>query len=149
MNVVGYNLDGQDNNTYMFPPGAVVERCSVCNYRRDLLAYNPNYVLQKADADVSTTYDGFLIVSGAFRKFCVEQGYRELVFGEFLQDKRHYDFNVKRSVKFDAVRRGTIIGATPSYLLIEEPLEDGFYRGRKIFWPLRLQPSRIMERLRR
>ncbi len=147
MNLVGYDLHGQDNDTHMFPPEAVTDRCDVCNYRLDFLTYNPNYALKKSKRDISATYDGFLIVSEAFRKFCVEQGYKDLVFGKFRQDKTHYNFTVKRIVKFDAVRRGTrfeklcpgcgnyesIIGATPSHLLIEGPLEDGFYRSDLLF----------------
>lgn len=142
----GFNLYGHDNDTYMFSD-AGPETCPVCSYRRDLLAYNPDYVLVKTDTDISTTYDGFVIVSEAFKQFCSGQGYQNLKFGEFRHDRWHYNFEVNQQVKFDAERRRTrfekdcpycgnyesVIGATPSYLLVANPLADGFYRSDLIF----------------
>lgn len=143
--LVGFNLYSQDNDTHMF--SAEPETCPVCNYRRNFLAYNPEYVLRGTKFDISTTYDGFVIVSEPFRQFCVEQGYDGLRFGEFRHDRSHYNFAVSHEVRFDAEKRRTrfeklcphcgnyesIIGATPSYLLIEQPLPDGFYRSDLLF----------------
>jgi hypothetical protein len=77
----------------------------------------------------------------------LREGYKGLVFDEFLKDKTHFHFMVENIVKFDAVKRGTVfervcnvcknyqsvVGATPSYLLQSRPLSDGFYRTDLLF----------------
>ncbi len=144
---VGYALSAQDNDTYMFGPDDPVERCGTCHYRRDLSAYNPRYKLKSYRRDLSATYDGFWIVTDRFRDFCTGQGYRDISFEEFAEDKRHFNFMPLTVVKFDAVSRMTsfeklcpecgsyesVTGAYPAYVLLSEPLADGFYRSDLLF----------------
>jgi len=124
----------------------------------DFLAYNPDYQFKRREADkydgyikrgadFSSTYDSYDIVSDRFRTFCLEQQYEGLAFGEFSNDKTHFNFMPNRIVRFDALRRNTtfeklcrvcrnyesVVGATPPYLLRSKPLEDGFYRSDLLF----------------
>jgi hypothetical protein len=101
----------------------------------------------KRNADGSSTYDSYFIVTDRFKEFCLNEGYPGLEFREFDNDKSHFNFIVKRIVKFDAIRRDTtfeklcsackhyesVVGATASYLLRSKPLRDGFYRTDLLF----------------
>ena len=158
MNLIGYDLSGPDNGTFMFRGGSEVKRCPLCGYYVDFLAYNPDYQFKRREADkydgyikrgadFSSTYDSYDIVSDRFRTFCLEQQYEGLAFGEFSNDKTHFNFMPNRIVRFDALRRNTtfeklcrvcrnyesVVGATPPYLLRSKPLEDGFYRSDLLF----------------
>jgi len=145
--LVGYTLSGQDNDAYMFSKTETVERCVVCGYRLKFLAFNPSYEAGNSKADFAATFDGFWIVSLRFKEFCLAEEYKDLSFGEFEKDKKHFNFGVSRIVEFDALKRQTrfenfcsacgnyesVIGATPSYLLISDVLKDGFYRSDLLF----------------
>lgn len=147
MKVVGYTLDGQDNDSYMFRDNSLLSRCEGCGYRLELSPTNPNYVLKNCSEDISATYDGQTIASKAFKDFCERNEYRGINFGVFDNDPRHFHFIVMPEVKFDAIRRKTrlenlcpqcgnyesVVGAKPAYLLITEPLDDGFYRSDLLF----------------
>jgi hypothetical protein len=103
--------------------------------------------LKKCADDISHTYDGQTIVSKAFKEFCEKNEYRWIKFGEFENDPNHFHLILRRVVKFDAVRRKTrfehlcphcgnyesIVGVKPAYLLVNEPLGDGFYRSDLLF----------------
>lgn len=154
MNVIGYTLLVPDNGTFMFREKPDLKRCEACGYLLEFMPYNPEYQLRKSEvvdkldgyvvrgADLSATYDSYLIASEHFRAFCLEQGYQGLIFREFTKDRTSFEFMAERQVKFDAARRGTVferlckvcknyesvVGATPSYLLSSTPLPDGFYR---------------------
>jgi hypothetical protein len=158
MNLIGYNLSGPDNGTYMFRDRSGLKRCPLCGYRLDFISHNPDYQFRRREADqydgyvkrgadFSSTYDMYKIVSDRFRAFCMEQEYTYLAFGEFSKDKSHFNFVANRIVEFDAVRRVTnfeklccacgnyesVVGAKPAYLLRSKPLEDGFYRSDLLF----------------
>jgi hypothetical protein len=159
MQVIGYTLSVPDNGTFMFRDAAGIELCTSCGYPLDFLSFNPDYQLRKrevdyrhdgyyvAGADISSTYDHRVIVSKRFRDFCLNAEYKGLAFNEFLNDKQHFHFAVKKLVKFDALRRGTlferlckacnnyesVVGATPSYLLRSSRLSDNFYRTDLLF----------------
>jgi len=155
MTVVGYTLSVPDNGTFMFRQKPDLKRCEACGYLLKSLPHNPEYQRRKREvdhkldgyfvrgADLSSTYDGYLIASRRFKDFCLAQGYAGLMFREFINDRANFDFIATRKVKFDAARRGTtferlcrtcknyesVVGATPSYLLRSSPLRDGFYRS--------------------
>jgi len=161
-NVVGYVLFGHHNNTYMFEPGEpALPKCLGCGYRVDFFPHNPNYVFKKTFKPVSmedviiskkttalsATYDGQWIVSKEFKKFCLQQGYKGLKFERFPEDTEHFQLIILPQVKFDVVRRETrflnrchvcgnyaeVIGATPAFLQVSEPLADGFYSSDLLF----------------
>jgi hypothetical protein len=157
--VVGYTLSVPDNGTFMFRDASELERCEACGYVLTFMSHNPAYQLRKREADyqhdgyfkrgadLSATYDSYYVASKRFRDFCLGQSYEGLIFLEFAKDKNNFNFMVKRTVKFDARRRGTVferlcrvcksyesvVGATPSYLLRSKPLRDGFYRSDLLF----------------
>jgi hypothetical protein len=159
MNTVGYSLSIPDNGTFMFREKSALRRCPACGYSKRFMLHNPAYRANrrevdykydgyfKRNADCSSTYDSYFIVSDRFKEFCLNEGYPGLVFREFENDKTHFNFMVKRTVKFDAIRRDTtfekfcracknyesVVGATPSYLLRSKPLRDGFYRTDLMF----------------
>jgi hypothetical protein len=147
MKMVGYNLSGQDNDTHMFRDNSIVAKCEACGYRLDFLRTNPNYVLRGSKRDLSATYDGQTIVSKAFKEFCERNEYRGLKFAIFENDPDHFHLILTRVVKFDAAKRKTrfdklcpecgnyesVVGATPSFLLVSDPLKDGFYRTDLLF----------------
>ncbi len=147
MKVVGYTLQGQFNDTYMFRDNSLLAKCEGCGYRLDFSPTNPQYILRKGKEDFSATYDGQRIVTRAFKDFCEENRYKGVVFRNFENDPDHFHFIVIPEVKFDAPRRKTrfenlcpqcgnyesIVGAKPAYLLIGQAMEDGFYRTDLIF----------------
>jgi hypothetical protein len=146
MNVVGFSLSGQDNDSFMFQKHEL-PRCPACGYKTDFLSHNSNYVLRRKAPDYSTTYDGHYIVSERFRQFCRRQKYTGLEFGQFKNDPNHFDLQVEPVIPFDAKRRETrfiklcqvcgnyesVVGAYPSYLKCSDPLPDGFYRSDLLF----------------
>ncbi len=159
MNTIGYTLSVPDNGTYMFREKLGLRKYPGCGYSKPALRHNPAYRLNrrevdyqhdgyfKRNVDSSCTYDSYYIVSERFKEFCLNEGYPGLVFREFDKDKAHFNFIVKRTVKFDAIRRGTrfekschacrnyesVVGATPGYFLHSKPLRDGFYRTDLLF----------------
>lgn len=120
MITVGYSLSVPDNGTYMFRDKLVLGRCSACGYLKNFSLHNPAYRIKRREvdyrydgyykpkSDFSCTYDRYYIVSERFKEFCLNVGYPGLVFREFDNDKSHFNFFVKRTVKFDAIRRGDL-----------------------------------------
>jgi hypothetical protein len=147
MKIIGYNLDGQDNDTYMFRDNSPLPKCEGCGYRLDFSPTNRKYVLKKCKDAISATYDGQTIISKAFKEFCELNEYLGIKFGAFENDPNHFHLTLTHIVKFDSIRRKTrfeklcpqcgnyesIVGATPVYLLVDKSLEDGFYRSDLIF----------------
>jgi hypothetical protein len=147
MKLVGYKINGQDNDTYMFQDNSRIPKCEKCGYRLNFSTTNPDYFLKSCKDAISTTYDGQTIVSKAFKHFCELNRYSGIKFGGFENDPNHFHLILMQVVQFDAIKRKTrfenlcsqcgnyesIIGATPTYLLVDKPLEDGFYRSDLIF----------------
>lgn len=147
MNIVGYRLSYQFNGTDMFRDNSSLPKCNGCGYRLDFSPTNPKYVLRGTKRDISATYDGQTIVSKAFKEFCERNKYSGLEFRPFENDPSHFHFIVNRQVKFDAKRRGvrfenlcpqcgnyeSVVGGKPAYLIIAEPLVDGFFRSDLLF----------------
>ncbi len=147
MNIVGFKIGGQDNDTHMYGRNSFPKKCDGCGYRIDFSATNSKYCFKHSGVDISATYDGQTIVSRAFKDFCECSNYRGIKFGVFDNDSHHFHFIVTREIKFDANRRKTrfenlcpqcgnyesVVGAKPAYLLIAKPLHDGFYRSDLLF----------------
>ena len=159
MSEIGYTPSVPDNGTFMFRQKTASKRCEGCGYLLKFLPHNPEYNRGKREndyrldgycvgaADLSSTYDLYLIATQRFREFCVKQKYTGLLFRKFAKDRANFEFMATRKIKFDAVRRGTsferlckvcknyesVVGATPSYLLRSSALPDGFYRSDLFF----------------
>ncbi len=144
--ILGYYLYGADNNSYMLD-GLNFNKCPKCK-NKFINEINPDFNLKIKDFDFSFTYDGFIIVSNRFKKFCDSNNYKNLRFTTLTLEKGFYVFEPLQVLKFDANKRGTrfinfccscnryneIIGATPVFLEKQSlPLEDSFYRTDLIF----------------
>jgi predicted RNA-binding Zn-ribbon protein involved in translation (DUF1610 family) len=145
--VVGYYLSVADSRSRMFRDDSSLKKCPTCGYRLDFFAHNPQYGLRSADYDLCATYDGQLIGSLAFKRFCEEQNYSSIIFREFDLDEIHFHVIFENIVPFDAIRRKTrfeklcptcgnyesVVGAKPAYLRLSSPLVDGLYRSDLLF----------------
>jgi hypothetical protein len=144
---VGYCFTVADSKSRMFPSDALLCKCRRCGYRLDFFAHNPQYILRQDCFDLCATYDGQLIGSLAFKRFCEDQKYSGISFLEFELDEQHFHVIVERQVPFDFERRQTrfenlcqvcgnyesIAGATPAFLRVQAPLADGIYRTDLLF----------------
>src|SRR5262245_26816378 len=144
--IVANVIRGPDNDTYLFDDRA--QRCGTCGFRRDFLATNPRYVLRRSKLDVSSTYDNQLIVSARFKEWVERVGLPGAVFHPFDDDPRHFHLLSDRVVPFDTVARKTrfigptcaecgnaveVIGADPTFLRVNAPIERGFARTDVLF----------------
>jgi hypothetical protein len=138
--ILCYSASIDDNNTHMFE-----ERNEASLKFRNIYEMgkiNPNYKLGRIKKDIMGTYDGYDIVSKKFYDFCNRENYEHLEFIELPNNRNFYWLKVHNVLPFDAERRKTrflnysvefdgfeeIIGATPVYLKINKPLEEGIYR---------------------
>ena len=128
--MVGYCIDGQDNDTYAFresPPLTAnqrihqeilpdmsgkarsgVHRCEACG---DLLAKwdEPliGVVVKKRKYDIGSTYDGVTIVSERFKTTYESSNLTGLIFRQLPDDPTFFAIRALRSVEFDSERRKT------------------------------------------
>lgn len=118
--------------------------CPTCGRKTDPEYVNPHFRAKRRTWDISTTYDGYDIVSTRFRDFCQEHGWKGMSFVRLPEDKEFFVLRLSLVLSFDARRRGTrfedlcpscggfynVIGATPVYLSgVAEPIQDGFFRS--------------------
>ena len=146
-NLIGYTLSAQFNDTSMFDDDDPIPLCARCGYRLEFGGTNPRYRSRKRKRDIGATYDGQLIVSVAFREFCLSEGVAGAEFRSFETDKDHFHFVVFPQVQFDSARAETyfenlcegcgkyesVIGSRPCYLRQREPLGPGFFRTDLLF----------------
>ena len=113
----------------------------------DCAKYSNIYELNVVDSEfkivgkkrnISSTYDGFKIVSQKFKAFCENQKYTGLEFIELPQEPKYYWFKVNNIVHYDIEARGVkflnynefcdgfeeIIGAHPVCLMSNSVLEE-------------------------
>jgi hypothetical protein len=134
-----------DSNTHMFEERSET-RLKFSNVY-ELGRINPKYKLGRIRKDFLATYDGYYIVSQKFHDFCKREKYEHLEFIELPNNPNFYWFKVHSILPFDTERRGTrflnysaefngfeeIIGATPVYLKIDEPITEGIFRTNVCF----------------
>ena len=107
--IVGKMIYCYDNDSYMYRPKELVflNCCSLCNVplARNI---NPDFRLSKKNYDISATYDGYFIVSNAFKEFCISNGFEGL---NLYTLKLESDFclllDTDNIVYLDHERRGT------------------------------------------
>jgi hypothetical protein len=170
LKVVGYTLSIADAGSSMFEDADPrLLYCGACGGRLDFFAHNDEYQLEpEKKKNLFVTYDGQTICSEGFRDFCMRAGYRDLRFLPFERDREHFHFLPDGVVRFDDERRRTrflgpcdecgnfreVIGATPAFLRIREPLPDGIFRSDLLFGqydrkhPLFLFGCRTIDRLK-
>jgi len=139
--ILGYVILDPDNEDYMLDKIAQ-NKCANYSNIYDLNFINSSYQFKKKKYNISSTYDGFKIVSEKFRQFCEREKYQGLEFVKLPKSSGFYWFKIHNIVEYDAGARKTqfinynkeckgyeqIIGATPACLKSKIPLPDGFYR---------------------
>jgi len=154
MTLIGYSIDGPDNDSHMcsscdkvFEGMVGLRVCSKCGYRTDFGYTNPDYRLTRKDYDFSATYDGATIVSLRFAEFCRRHLYRNLIFRPLPKTPHFFHLLCTKIVRFDARKRSTrfeafcsqcgfyesVTGAHPAFLQRKTPLPDGFFRSDLLF----------------
>jgi len=141
-----YRPAGADFHDWRFGKDGIAHptTCPNCGRKTDSTFINPKFKVRKRKWDISTTYDGYHLVSKRFRSFCVKHGWEGMTFVPLSADNDFFVLRLSRILKFDAQRRETrfenpcptcrafysVIGATPVFLRdIKEPIEEGFFRS--------------------
>nr|WP_319998177.1 hypothetical protein [uncultured Draconibacterium sp.] len=143
--VIAKLLRAQDNKSFMHREYPIV--CGSCGYPLKQVVC-AEFKLNKRNMDVSYTWDGYLIVSERFVKFCNEQGYSNASFEKLQKEPQFYWFNVEETIALDYKKRGVqflnlckecnnyaeVIGAAPSFISDLTMLDEkSFYKSEYSF----------------
>jgi len=143
MALIGYSLGIYDNKSYMNPNMYGIDICGCLSYVKNRYQHlSPIFKLKNRRADVSVTYDSFVIVSNRFRDFCVDNDYKGVHFYELANYNDRFYMEIFNVVTVDTKRReidyyeynlacneyNEVIGAHPVCLINKTPLDKGFYR---------------------
>jgi len=117
--------------------------CPTCGRKIDPDYVNPEFRANHRNWDIGATYDGYDIVSKAFRDCCRGNDLQGITFVPLPADPDFFVVRLSQVLRFDAERRGTrfeklcpscgkhnsVAGATPVFLRdIKEPIAEGFFR---------------------
>lgn len=147
--IIAYIAWPPDNDTYMWddpktrgvpPPGVI---CTVCGQRIDYNAINPNYRPPRSYYDLSSVYDGDILVSPKLRSFLEERKLPGLRFVEIPSSKRYFFLqtsNVLKLIPPSSAKREefcsacnqhrSVWGNQPNrarYEGVEEPIRTGVF----------------------
>ncbi len=139
--LLGYTIIDPDMNAYMLSD-IELNACAKYSNIYDLNIVNPNFKVPKRAKNISTTYEGYTIVSEKFKTFCEVEKYEGLEFVTLPSSPEYYWFKVHNILEYDTDARLTrflnyneecngyeeIIGITPVCLKTKFLLEDKFYR---------------------
>ena len=139
--VLGYVIIDPDNEDYMFE-NIAQNKCADFSNIYDLNQVSSSFQFKKKKYNISSTYEGFKIVSEKFKQFCEKEKYRGLEFVVLPKSHGFYWFKINNIVEYDVDARKTqfinynkecngyeeIIGATPACLKNKTPLQDAFFR---------------------
>lgn len=121
--IVGYQISGHDNDSYMlgeetrkaetpeeyefydwrftFNGGQHPATCTKCGRKIDPNFVDPNFKLRKKRLDISTTYDGYTIVSERFKNFCMNENIDGIEFIKLPSQPGFYWFRLNRILVVD------------------------------------------------
>lgn len=121
--IVGYQISGRDNDSYMlgeetrkaetpeeyefydwrftFNGGQHPATCTKCGRKIDPNFVDPNFKLRKKRLDISTTYDGYTIVSERFKNFCMNENIDGIEFIKLPSQPGFYWFRLNRILVVD------------------------------------------------
>jgi hypothetical protein len=144
MNIVAYQITGNDNGAHYFREAPESVFCPACDSVNDP-TYVPTRLLHvRSRYPFSYTYDNRPIATEAFRNYCLERDPDGLEFVRVNAAPELYVMSAKRIVEFDAQKRRTkfirpcdvcgrfteVIGASPGFLRnVDTPLDCRFYRS--------------------
>lgn len=129
------------DNKYNMYKNLVLDICSRYSNTYKINVIDQQLVF-RAKWDISTTFDGFYIVSEKFKQFCENEKYKGLEFIILPQSSTFYWFKIHNVIEFNSEYRKTkflnyssecdgyesVIGANPACLKLNDPLTDGFFR---------------------
>ncbi len=138
--ILGYTIDGADNGYSMYE-NIRLKECDIYSNVYDINLIDPAIKI-RCVKDISSTYDGLVIVSERFKKFCLDENYHGLEFILLPKSPGLFWFKVNNIIKFDKEARKTrflnyniecdgykeIIGANPACIK-NKIIEDGFFRS--------------------
>jgi hypothetical protein len=143
MALIGYSLGIYDSKSYMNSNmwGVDIFGC-LDHVKNRYLHLNPNFKLKNRRADISVTYDSFVIVSTRFKEFCIDNNYQGVSFYDLTNYNDRFYMEIFNVVSVDTKRReidyyeynsvcneyNEVIGAHPVCLVNKSPLDKGFYR---------------------
>ena len=128
--IIGYQLSGTDNGSYLLSKTDGVERCNVCGVVRDFDQVNCDFKVTKKKFDFSYTYDNRCVVSKVFMEYFTSNGIQDLQFKSISSTNLFYLFIPTKIVEYDFIKRKTrfenfcntcgrylyVVGATPVFL---------------------------------
>lgn len=162
--LVAYHMSVHDDGTHMLGPDTFrvppntgyydwrfgrdgtphAAACPTCGGKTDPDYINPQFRARRRGRDLTATSDGYVLVSGGFRKFCeTNDWHQDVQFTPLPADDSYFVFRPCRTVEFDVARRKTrledlcpeckkyfnVVGATPVFLRnIGGPITEGFFR---------------------
>jgi hypothetical protein len=104
--IVGYNIGGEFNNSYMFnSDDSNLPICKRCGYVTNFDYISSLFILNKKIYDISYTYDGRVIVSLKFKEFCLRNKYEGIEFKKLPNDPNYFLLSVYNIIKFDTDKR--------------------------------------------
>ena len=138
--ILGYDFYCYDNKKRMFE-NVELNKCDRYSNIYSINRIDPLFKIH-TKKQLSTTYDNFIIVSEAFKSFCINQNYTGIEFVILPKSPGYYWFKTHNIIEFDSESYGTrfinydedckgyaeIIGASPVYLKKPIPISDGFFR---------------------
>lgn len=149
--IIGYTLEGQDNDSYMLNNQGHpdVSTCPQCGFMKDFNTYhNPFYKIKIKTYDFSHPYDVGTIISLKFKEFCVREKYTGIIVKEFERQPNFYQLIVNNVVPLDFERSEPdlldfcpmcknyreAVGSMHTFLKdVKDELPDGFYRTDLLF----------------
>jgi len=121
--LVGYRMSEQDNDSFMlagetrkavtdeerkffdwrftFNGGQHPATCIKCGSKTDPNYVNPFFKLSKKRLDLSSTYDGYTIISEKFRDFLVSKKLIGIDFVSLPSQPKYYWLRVNRAIDID------------------------------------------------
>jgi hypothetical protein len=164
--VIGYTLSGHDNDSYML--GEETRRalsdeereffdwrflknsrqhpatCPKCGRKIDHEYIDPSFQLHKKSMDISSTYDGYTIVSKKFKIFCANHAINGIEFITLPSQPKHYWLVIRNILEVDKSKSlgirflyycdlcesyaGVFGTSRLRFKGVESPIIQGFYR---------------------
>src|SRR5262245_39411995 len=81
--------------------------CGTCGRKTDPGYVSPTFKVKRRRRDISTTYDGYTLVSRRFKEVCDGEHGTGAVFVTLPADQGFFWLRSDRTIAFDAVARGT------------------------------------------
>ncbi len=118
--------------------------CATCGRRSDPRFISPSFRVKRRTRDITSTLDGYTMVSTRFRDFCLRKELTGLEFARLPADPDFFVFRPRQRLRFDDERRRTrfekpcpecggfynVIGGTPAFLVgVDAPIAEGFFRS--------------------